>query len=135
MARIELSEGFKKLNEGASQLLTIESVNYDPKFGKAQVVFVDADGGSQAENYMMGRPGAKPTRGQQVAQAIFSTMAKCALHDWSIEDIDTDDLVGQQVVADVTRDASVNEDTGETRYYTHVRNFKEADSEDDELFA
>ena len=46
-------------------------------------------------------------------------MAKCALHDWSLEDIDPDDLVGQQVVADVTRDASVNEDTGETRYYTH----------------
>lgn len=139
MARIGLSEGFRDLEEGPAQLLTIAQVSYDPKFNKAQVRFEDAEGGSCFETYRMGKG---KTRGEQVAANVFSTMAKHALHDWSIEDIDPDDLVGRTVIADVTRDKSTNSDTGEERWYTHVRNFKEARAEagadgagdDDDLF-
>lgn len=130
MARIGLSEGFRNLEEGPRQILTIAAISYDDKYGKAQVTFEDSRGGSQVETYTMGAPGKKQSRGQKVAQNIFSTMAKNALHDWEIEDIDPDELVGLDVMADVTRDKSVNEDTGEVRYYTHVRNFKEAPADD-----
>ena len=131
MAKIGLSEGFRRLEEGTAQLLEIVDVKYDDKYNKATVTFQDAAGGTQTETYMMGTPGKKQSRGQKVAQDMFSTMAKHAMHDWTIDDIDPDELVGRTVVADVTKDKSVNEDTGEVRYYTHVRNFKEAPVEDD----
>ena len=132
MAKIGLSGGFRRLEEGPAQLLEIVDVKYDDKYNKATVTFQDGAGGTQTETYMMGTPGKKQSRGQKVAQDMFSTMAKHAVHDWTIDDIDPDELVGLTVVADVTKDKSVNEDTGEVRYYTHVRNFKEAPVEDGE---
>ena len=126
MAKIGLSEGFRRLEEGTAQLLEIVDVKYDEKYNKAAVTFQDAAGGTQTETYMMGAPGKKQSRGQKVAQDMFSTMAKHAMHDWTIDDIDPEELIGLTVVADVSKDKSVNEDTGEIRYYIHVRNFKEA---------
>ena len=131
MAKIGLSKGFRRLQEGPGQILVIADISYDDKYGKAQVTFEDERGGSQVETYTMGAPGKKQTRGNKVAADICAAMAKHALHDWEAEEIDPEELVGLTVMADVTRDKTTD-DSGETRYYTHVRNFKEAPAEEDE---
>lgn len=142
MARIELTEGFANLHVGRDQVLTIIDVDYDEKFNKAVVTFEDEDHGTGTEQFNMGR-GSKPSNAQRVARNIFSTLAKRALRDWDLEDIDPDDLVGQQVMADILENEGMNKD-GEKRMYTHLRNYREAPldsgegdeaSDDDDLFA
>lgn len=141
MARLGLSEGYRNLQEGPSQRMTITDVNYEEKFGKATVRFEDESHGSGFESYKMGSPrlpDEKVSRGNRGARNAFATLAKCALGDWELEDIDTDDLVGRTVIADVVKTPSKDDETGEVKYYTHLRNFRideeAAPDDEDDLF-
>lgn len=144
MARIGLAEGFRNLHEGSRQRMTITDVEYEPKFGKTRVRFEDEDHGSGFETYTLGKatlPDSKLTTQNKGARNAFATMAKCALGDWEREDIDTDELVGRTVICDVVKTPVENKETGEVKYYTHLRNFAideeaegAAEEEDEELF-
>ena len=55
------------------------------------------------------------------------------MHDWTREEIeDFDQLVDCQVIADVTED-EVEMKNGEVRVFTHLRNYKEAPTEEYDL--
>lgn len=131
--KIGLSEGFRRLREGRDQVLSIVEVSYDDKFGKMNVTFEDEYGGSKTECYRMGVPGKEQSHSNKVAQDVFSTMAKHALRDWDVEEIDPDELVGLTVMADVTTN-EVEGDDGVKRKFTNIRNFRQAPDQDEGLF-
>lgn len=122
---IGLSEGFRTLEVGDKQVLTISASSYDERLATAKVTFTDPDrGGSCTETFRFGH-GPQRSRGQQVALDIYSTLAKYALHNWELETVEPEDLVDTLIVADVYKQEVTNEETGATSFYTHVRNFKE----------
>lgn len=131
MGKIGLSAGFRNLEVGDAQVLAITASSYDERLAAAKVTFTDPDrGGSCTETFRFGH-GPQRSRGQEVALDIYSTLAKHALHDWELEEIDPDELVGALIVADVYKQDVVNEQTGAvTGSYIHVRNFKEYRDED-----
>lgn len=127
---MKLTKGFKNLHAGKAQTLTITKVVYDEKFDKMRVHFKDEEGGTGIEQLMFVSKDDKPN---EVALNIFSTIVKCALHDWSLEEIDDfDALVGCQVIADVTED-EVEMKNGEVRVFTHLRNYKEAPAAEEDF--
>ena len=127
---MKLSKGFKNLHPGKAQTLTITKVVYDGKFDKMRIHFKDAEGATGMEQMLFVNAKDEPN---EVALNIFSTIVKCALHDWTLEEIDDfDQLVGCQVVADVTEDEVTLKD-GSTRTYTHLRNYKEAPTDEGDL--
>lgn len=125
---MKLSKGFKDLAEGKARVLSITKVVYDEKYDKMRIHFRDEDGGTGMEQMLFVNAEDKPN---EVALNIFSTIVKCALHDWTLEEIDDfDQLVGCQVVADViTEDVTLKD--GSERTFTRIRNYKEAPIEDD----
>lgn len=126
MARIALSEGFRNLEEGENVILTITSSTLDTKTNTAKLRFEDEDGRSGVETYRFGK-GKKKGAQQMAALNSYSTVAKTALRNWEVEDIDPDDLVGRHVLCDII---STQGNNGQT--YTHPRNFR--DAEMDEVF-
>lgn len=127
MAKIGLIQGFRNLEVGKEQTLTIKRVSYDEKYLKCKVTFADADDRALTETFSF--KGKKKGTYNEVALGIFSTIAKCATHDFKDREIDPEEIQGCQIVADVYEQV-VKDDDGEiTGRYLHVRNFKEADSD------
>lgn len=126
MATLTLSEGYRNLKVGEAQELEISRVEFDERKQTAKVTFADAEGGTCTEQFRFGTTATK-SKGQEVALNIFSTLAKCALHDWQLTEIDPLSIQGQLVVADVFQQEVVNEETGRSTFYTHVKNFHEAE--------
>lgn len=127
---IGLSEGFKTLQVGDNQVLTISASSFDERLMTAKVTFTDPDhGGSCTETFRFGQ-GPQRSRGQEVALNIYSTLAKNALHDWTRQEIDADELVDTLIVADVYKQDVTNEETGAVTSYIHVKNFREYRDED-----
>ena len=124
---ITLIEGFKNLTEGKEQTLLIKKVTYDRKYDKCKVKFVDDNYGSCTETFTFSNSQGKVN---EMALRIFSVLAYCATHDFTIRDIEPEEIEGKYIVADVTVDHVKNEETGEMRHYYHVRNFREADRPD-----
>lgn len=122
---IHLSEGFRNLVEGEDVLLTITSSTLDTKTMTAKIRFEDEEGRSGVETFRFGK-GKKKTSAQMGALNAYSTIAKTALRNWDVEDIEPEDLVGRHVMCDVI----VSEVNG--KKYTHPRNFR--DAEMDEVF-
>lgn len=128
MAKIGLTQGFRNLEAGKEQLLGIKKVTYDEKYMKCKVTFGDDEGRTLTETFNF--KGKKKGTYNEVALGIFSTIAKCATHDFSDREIDPTDIEGLHIVADVYEQVVTNDEGEETGRYMHVRNFKEA--EDDE---
>ncbi len=121
MARIPLSAGFRNLVEGEDVVLTITSSTFDPKTATAKIRFEDPEGRSGVETYRFGK-GKKKGAQQMGALNAYSTIAKTALRNWSVEDIDPDDLVGRHVLCDIIANEGEN-----GAKYTHPRNFRDAE--------
>lgn len=132
MAKIGLTQGFRNLEIGKEQTLKLKKVSYDEKFMKCKVTFADDEGRALTETYSF--KGKKKGTFNEVALGIFSTIAKCATHNFSDREIDPEEIEGLYIIADVYEQVVTNDEGEETGRYLHVRNFKEADSEaaDDE---
>jgi len=130
MAKIGLIQGFRNLEVGKEQTLLIKRVSYDEKFMKCKVTFADDQDRAPTETYSF--KGKKKGTYNEVALGIFSTIAKCATHDFTDRDIDPEEIEGLYIVADVWEKVVTNDEGEETGRYLHVRNFKEADVEPDE---
>ena len=128
MATVRLTQGFRNLEVGTEQLLELKKVSYDDKFKKCKITFADDEGRALTETY--GFKGKKKGTVNEVVLGIFSTIAKCATHDFTDRDIDPESIQGLYIVADVWEQTVENEETGEVNKYRHVRNFKEADTDD-----
>lgn len=96
MASIQLVDGWRKPKPGVHDFL-ITKVVYDEEFDKVKVHFEDETGATTMEQFTLVKSDGKPN---ETALGIFSTMAKCALHDETNREIDFDDLEGLAVRAE-----------------------------------
>ena len=90
MAKIGLTEGFSVIPKG-THVFQITEVNYKEDFGKLEVTMQTATGQKHTERFSLLTKGGEPNNG---ALAAFSYFAKVALNDFSLKEIDHNDLVG-----------------------------------------
>lgn len=97
MAKIQLTNGFSLIPEGV-HIFCIKEVAYDDEFGKIVVKLVTAQGASHIERFSIKD---KDDNYNEKALNVFSYFAKIAMNDFSIEEIDTDQLVNHYIKAEV----------------------------------
>jgi len=104
MARIGLSSGFTVIPEG-THTFKITAVEYKEDFGKLSVTMETQDGEKHIERYSLLTNGGEVNQG---ALNAFSYFAKTALNDFSLKEIDHEDLVGCFIECDVEHDVQPN---------------------------
>lgn len=90
MAKIGLTNGFQLIPEG-SHVFQIVKVNYDEEFGKMEVTMQTVDGLQHIERFSLLKKDGEVNEG---AMNAFSFFAKTALNDFSVQEIDEQDLKG-----------------------------------------
>ena len=90
MAKIGLTEGFSLIPKG-THVFQIVDVNYKEDFGKMEVTMKLASGQKHVERFSLLNKDGEPNEGGLNA---FSYFAKVALNDFSLTEIDHEDLVG-----------------------------------------
>lgn len=90
MAKIGLTEGFSLIPEG-THVFQITEVKYKEDFGKMEVTMQTATGQKHTERFSLLDKNGEPNAG---AMNAFSYFAKTALNDFSLTEIDHEDLVG-----------------------------------------
>lgn len=97
MAKIGLTEGFSLIPEG-THVFKITEVNYKEDFGKMEVVMQTAKGQKHIERFSLLNKDGESNQGGLNA---FSYFAKTALNDFSLSEIDEQDLVGHFIRCEV----------------------------------
>lgn len=97
MAKIGLTEGFSVIPEG-THVFKIIKVNYKEDFGKMEVIMQMATGQKHTERFSLLDKNGEPNQGGLNA---FSYFAKTALNDFSLSEIDEQDLVGHFIRCEV----------------------------------
>lgn len=98
MATIPMTSGFKIVPEG-THVFRIYNVEYDPAFGKLVMFLVTAQGITHREyfNFLNGDGSSNDK-----AYSMFSIIAKTALDNHDLEEIDHTDIINHYFKADVT---------------------------------
>lgn len=104
MAKIGLSEGFTLIPEG-THVFKITAVNYKEAFGKLEITMQTQSGAKHIERFSLLKTDGSPNEG---ALNAFSYFAKTALNDFSLTEIDHEDLVGCFIECDVEHDVQPN---------------------------
>ena len=104
MARIPMTGGFTLIPEGV-HVFRIYDVTYDETFGKLEVKLVNAKGLTMTERFSL-----KDSKGQanEGALGAFSFLAKTALNNFSIEDVDPVELIDCYIKAEVKHNTQPN---------------------------
>ena len=106
MARIPMTSGFTLIPEG-TYVFRIYDVSYDETFGKMIEYFKDKniDALTHTERFSI-----KDGNGQPNEKALnaFSYFAKTALNDFSLEDVDPEELIDCYIEAEVTHTKQPN---------------------------
>lgn len=97
MAKIGLSQGFAPIPKG-NHVFKIVGVTYKEDFGKMEVTMQIASGQRHIEKFSLLDNQGEPN---QKALNAFSYFAKTALNDFSLDEIDEQDLVGHYIRCDV----------------------------------
>lgn len=98
MAKIKLSEGgFSLIPEGTTTF-KITGVEYKEDFGKMKVEMQTKSGQKHFENFSLMKANGEINEG---ALKAFSYFAKTALNNYSLDEIDEQDLVGCYITATV----------------------------------
>lgn len=101
MAKIKLIEGgFTLLPEGVTTF-KIVSVEYKEDFGKMKIELQTKGGQKHYENFSLLTKAGEINEG---ALKAFSYFAKTALNNYSLDEIDEQDLVGCYITAEVTHE-------------------------------
>ena len=90
MAKIPLTSGFQLIPEG-SHVFQIVKVDYKEEFGKMEVTMQTQDGLQHIERFSLLKANGEVN---DPAMNAFSYFAKVALNDFSIQEIDEQDLMG-----------------------------------------
>lgn len=120
MAKIPLSSGtFTVIPEG-HYIFKITKVEYKETFGKLNVTLETQDGQKTVERYsFLNSDGTE----QQGGINAFSYFAKAAMGDFSLTEIDHEDLVGRFIEADVTHTTQPNKnDPTKTVTFVNLKN-------------
>lgn len=100
MAKIGLTEGFSLIPEG-THVFQITEVKYKEDFGKMEVTMQTATGQKHTERFSLLDQNGEPNAG---AMNAFSYFAKTALNDFSLTEIDHEDLTGHFLRCEVTHE-------------------------------
>lgn len=128
MARIPLTNGFMLIPEGEYVFL-IKAVEYDEDFGKLEISLATSRNIPHKERFSL-----KDKNGEYNEKALnaFSYFAKTALNDYSLEDIDPDDLVGHYIKAEVIHtETPSNKDPNKTVTFVNLGKKSPADGFED----
>lgn len=102
MARVPLTGGFQLIPEGTYVFL-IYDVRYDEDFGKIEIKMITAKGQTYTERFNIKKDDDSYN---EAALGAFSYFAKTAMDDFESEDIETDDLKGHYIMAEVVHTKS-----------------------------
>lgn len=121
---MRLGKGFVNLEEGQDQVLLISKVAYDEKYAKCKLTFKDEQTGGTGTEQFTFKNGNKVN---DVALNIFTTIAMCAMDDFTLreKDFDPELLEGRYVLCDVLMEDVEFEDGGKGRF-PRYRNFRVA---------
>lgn len=97
MATIPMTSGFTLVPEGV-HIFRIYKVDYNEEFGKLVVHLVNAQGVTHQERFSLMGNGGVINEG---ACNAFSYFAKTALNDFTLEEIDHNDLVNHYIKAEI----------------------------------
>lgn len=97
MARIPMTSGFTLIPEG-TYVFRIYDAKYDEEFGKIEVKLVNAAGMTHTERFSIKD---KNDEMNEKALSAFSYFAKTAMGDFSLEDIDPEELIDHFICAEV----------------------------------
>lgn len=100
MAKIGLTEGFSLIPEG-THVFQITEVKYKEDFGKMEVTMQTDTEQKHTEWFSLLDKNGEPNAG---AMNAFSYFAKTALNDFSLTEIDHEDLVGHFLRCEVTHE-------------------------------
>ena len=93
------AEGYALVPEG-EQVLCIDKIDTSDyeKFDKLTVILKDASGATLRENFNFVKDDGEP---KMVADGIYTRLARAALNDQTLDEIDSDDLPGYYVRVEV----------------------------------
>lgn len=129
MAKIGLSEGFSLIPEGI-HVFQIVKVNYKEDFGKMEITMQLASGQKHVERFSLLDSKGEPNQGGLNA---FSYFAKTALNDFSLTEIDHEDLVGCFIRCEVTHEeVESNRTPGKMLKFARLGDKEAADGFDEE---
>ena len=97
MAKIGLSDGFSLIPEG-THVFKITGVSYKEAFGKLEITMQTQSGAKHIERFSLLKTDGSPNEG---ALNAFSYFAKTALDDFTVKDIDDQELVGHFIRCEV----------------------------------
>ena len=124
MAKIGLSEGFSLIPEG-THVFKITAVNYKEDFGKMEVVMQTQSGLKHTERFSLLKSDGQPNEG---ALNAFSYFAKVALNDFTLTEIDHEDLLGCFIECDVEHDTQPsNKDPNKTVTFARLADKRVSD--------
>lgn len=119
MARIPMTSGFVLIPEG-EYIFRIYDAKYDEEFGKIEVYMVNAQGMTHTEKFSI-----KDSNDEFNEKALnaFSYFAKTAMDDFSLEDIDPEDLIDHYIEAEVVHSkVPSNKDPNKTVTFANLGN-------------
>ena len=128
MAKIGLSEGFSLIPKG-THVFQITAVNYKEDFGKMEVTMQLASGQKHTERFSLLNKDGEPNEGGLNA---FSYFAKAALNDFTLSEIDHEDLVGCFIRCEVDHEeVESNRTPGKMLSFARLGNKEPADGFDE----
>ena len=129
MAKIGLTEGFTLIPKG-THVFQITGVNYKEDFGKMEITLQLATGQKHVERFSLLTKDGEPNQGGLNA---FSYFAKVALNDFSLAEIDHEDLVGHFVRCEVDHEeVESNRNPGKMLKFVRLGDKEPADGFDEE---
>lgn len=132
MAKIGLTEGFSLIPKG-THVFQIVKVNYKEDFGKMEITMQTATGQKHMERFSLLNKDGEPNDGGLNA---FSYFAKVALNDFSLTEIDHEDLVGHFIRCEVDHEeVESNRTPGKMLKFVRLGDKEAADGFDEVLAA
>lgn len=132
MAKIALTEGFSLIPEG-THIFKIIKVAYKEEFGKLEVKMKTSKGQTHTERFNLMQQDGSMNEG---AYNAFSFFAKTALQDYTLTEIDHNELVGHFIKCSVEHDTQpYNKNPNKTVTFIRLGDKSPADGFDEEEVA
>lgn len=129
MARIPMTSGFMVIPEG-EYVFRIYDASYDEEFGKIVIKLITASGATHTERFSIKN---KDDEYNEKALNAFSYFAKTAMNDYSLEDIDPEELIDHFIRAEVVHTTLPStKDPTKTVTFANLGNKSPADGFDTE---
>lgn len=130
MSKFKLGNGgFQVIPEGR-YTFEITEVSYKEDYGKLAIKLKADNGKTHIERYTVANAKGEPNDG---AINAFSYLARKAMGDMDLEEIELDELVGCRFVATITHTEIERRDGDGTMTFANVTDIESVDDEDDDL--